>query len=87
MNTNEPAIRELILTLEACRFLLEHHEEVPAEHLYQGMSLATRTLAKFGKLLPDYETDAFWAEVRERFAQIAHPPANNAPDTPAPCCQ
>lgn len=87
MNTHEPAIRELVLALESCRFLLEHHEEVPSEHLYQGMRLATRTLAKHGSLLPDYGHPPFWAELRQKFSEIVRPPANSAKDTPDPCCQ
>lgn len=49
--------RELMLALEHLRFACEHNG------LQIAAGVGTRVLAKYQHLLPDFQTDAYWADV------------------------
>lgn len=62
----DAAIRELMVALEALRTICEHTEgrtEDDEKRLELGMRIGIRANAKFKHLIPDYQSEGFWADV------------------------
>jgi hypothetical protein len=66
MNKDE-VIRELVVAVEYLRGACEHSEGatvLDTEALTLAMSVGIRVSHKYGDLVPDYQRESFWAEVR-----------------------
>lgn len=66
-NKDSNPIRELMLAVEYLRSACEHSEgktQDDRERLAKAMSVGIRINAKYAHLLPDYQQETFWREVK-----------------------